>query len=62
MEIFQDADYIYSDVYGDFYEDNFLRAIVAIPEDRDLEISRTFFINYESGSTDAAVNTKNMRM
>lgn len=30
MEIFQDTDYVYSDVYGDFYEDNFLRAIVAI--------------------------------
>ena len=62
MEIFQDTDYVYSDVYDDFYEDNFLRPIVAIPEDRDLEISKTFFINYESGSTDAAVNTKNMRM
>ena len=62
MEIFQDTDYIYSDVYGDFYEDNFLRAIVAIPEDRDLEIPRIFFINHKSGSTDAAVNTKNMRM
>ena len=62
MEIFQDSDYVYSDVYGDFDEDNFLRAIVSIPEDRDLEISKTFFINYESGSIDAAVNTKDMRM
>ena len=44
MEIFQDADYIYSDVYGDFYEDNFLRPIVVIPEDRDLEISKTFLV------------------
>ena len=44
MEIFQDTDYIYSDVYGDFFEYNFLRAIVAIPEDRELEISKTFLL------------------
>ena len=58
MEIFQDTDYVYSDVYGDFYKDDFLRAIVNVPENRDLKIST----NYKSGSTDAAVNTKNMRM
>ena len=58
MEIFQDTDYVYSDVYGDFYKDDFLRAIINVPENRDLKIST----NYKSGSIDAAVNTKNMRM
>lgn len=62
MEIFQDADYVYSDVYDDFYEDDFLTAIVVIPDDRDLEITETFSIKGLSGSTDAAVNTKDMRL
>ena len=44
MEIFHNTDYIYSDVYDDFYDDNFLRAIVAIPEVRELEIAKTFLL------------------